>query len=433
MRIPGLVDLVKTADPRRVAALAGDERLDRRFDREGPLFNRFLAGRIRSTLQVNGKRLPALDARASPGRAEAQRLLEQRLAAAAFEERHLDALVAYVRGERDAPALGPLVQEAVGSLFRPGFRATPESWAAAVQLEAAPRTFNPLRLLAWRATGRTSKARGVLAKGVGTDPLAVHGVAIAVHSLVRSFEALRAQAMSAGFGLAPEEAVAQSIVAPENVLRQAAEPGDTAAGKVRRGTIVQLRLREAAAGDSGLAFMKESWSRCPAHDWVPRLMMEVWARAAARGGQPRPTNEDVMDPSLSLEWSRSQALSRRSIYKSLLGARLGLDLLLGLLAVLVPATLTGWLGLDGADVPAVVRLWGGVLLLAAGFQVPGLLEPVRWRWANATGLAGRSLLALLYVLAGARLVWLGLIEALFVAALTVTYFALFKAELMSRP
>ena len=140
-----------------------------------------------------------------------------------------------------------------------------------------------------------------------------------------------------------------------------------------------------------------------------------------------------MDRTLSLEWSRAQALSRRSTYRAVLTTCIAFDMLLALLALLVPATLARWLGLEGEDVPVVVRLCGGGLLLAAILHVPGLLEPVRWRWSNVTGLAGRSLSALLCLLSGAGLAWLGAVEAVFVAALAVTYYALFKAELMSRP
>ena len=140
-----------------------------------------------------------------------------------------------------------------------------------------------------------------------------------------------------------------------------------------------------------------------------------------------------MDQPLSLKWSRAQSLSRRSTYRKLLGARLALDLIIALAAMAVPGALARLLGLDGEDVPVMIRLWGGMLLLAASLHVPGLLEPVRWRWTNAVGMVARSLLALLYLLSGGLFVWLGVIEIVFVFLLAITYFALFKAELMSRP
>src|SRR5205085_450888 len=52
---------------------------------------------------------------------------------------------------------------------------------------------------------------------------------------------------------------------------------------LRRGTLIVFRLRAmyAAMPHTDLAFSRTEWSRCPAHDLVPRLFVDV-ARTAVR-------------------------------------------------------------------------------------------------------------------------------------------------------
>lgn len=289
LRIPALVDLLRTDSPELIDALAANDRLERRFDDTGPLFNRILARRIRRILQVNGAPLPPVAPRDSPGRAARQAELEAALAPVPgrlpCDEAQLEGLTAYVLGRSAPQAPGPLVQEVVGRLFVPDFRGTAETWEAARLLDAAVRSLNPLRQLIWLLTGRVERARRLLAERVAGDPAAVHSIGIAVHNLVRSFERMRELAAGPDTvrRLSTEAAVTLCLAAPDSVLRQAVAPGVTTAGSFRRGTIVLLRLEAARARSlrRDVAFMTGSWSRCPAHRWVPALLTTIWDRVAA--------------------------------------------------------------------------------------------------------------------------------------------------------
>jgi hypothetical protein len=289
LRLPGLVDLLRADSAEEIGSLAADDRLDRRFDDAGALLNRMLARRIRRVLQVDGVPLPPVAARDSGGRAQRQTELEAALTAAVGRplcgEAHLEALTAHVLGRGTPEAIGPLVQEVVGRLFLPDFRRTAESWEAALLLDAAVRSFNPLRQLQWLLTGRVERARRLLAERVGGDPVAVHSIGIAVHNLVCSFERMRELAArpDAVRRFSTEAAVAQCLVAPDSVLRQAVSLGATSVGSFRPGTIVVLELEAARARSlrRDVAFMTGSWSRCPAHRWVPALLAAVWDRVAA--------------------------------------------------------------------------------------------------------------------------------------------------------
>jgi len=295
IRIPGLIDILLADTPDAILSLTSDNRLDRKFVAEGPILNRVIARRIRRVLHVNGTPLPPVAPRDAPGRAERQEQLEDtintKLDCLVNDDRHLDELAAHVLGRRDPDTLGVQVQEVVGQLFAPDYTASPQRWKAAQLLDSAARSFNPIRQIWWRLTGRVDEARRLLSEPVAGDPAAVHTTGIAVHNLVRSFEIMRELASRPQNlrALTSDAVVARCLVAPESVLRQAVQQGTTAAGSFRPGTLVVLRLEAARARTirRDIAFMTagRSWSRCPANRWVVALLTAVWDRAAAEGGK----------------------------------------------------------------------------------------------------------------------------------------------------
>ena len=193
----------------------------------------------------------------------------------------LDVLAAYVRGETGDHVLGPAVQEAIGRIFVPDYRSTAETWRAACLLDAAPRTLNPLRRIGWAITGAVKRARGVLSRAARQDPAAVHATAIAVHTLVRSLQDMRALWHHPGAreSVTADGAVTRSLRAPEAVLRRWSAAAATEWGEVRPGTLTTFQLDAACSVDPGMVFMTESWSRCPAHRWTAQLLRHVWVRA----------------------------------------------------------------------------------------------------------------------------------------------------------
>lgn len=66
-------------------------------------------------------------------------------------------------------------------------------------------------------------------------------------------------------------------------------------------------------------------------------------------------------------------------------------------------------------------------------QIPASKEPVRRRWSNLVGIAGRLVLGVVYLLLGGGYLWLALIEASSALLLVHLYYRLGRAELMSRP
>jgi hypothetical protein len=292
IRVRGLVDIVRLDEPALISAYSEDVRLDRDFAGAGPLLNQWLTRRVRRNLRVDGKPLPAVAPRNYPGRAESQADLEnelaQRLAEVGPPPEHVDRLASYVRGELAEDSVGPTAQEAIGELFAAGYRGTDETWRAACILDAAPRTINPFRALAWALTGAVRRSRRNLAAAVDGSPAGVHATGIAVHSLVRSLKAMRELWCEPGArgSLSADAAALRSLRAPETVLRQWSGPATTVHGDIRPGALTIFELDKARARRPGaqMAFMTESWTRCPAHRWTAALLRKVWERAVAAGG-----------------------------------------------------------------------------------------------------------------------------------------------------
>lgn len=287
VHVPGVLDLLVADDPDAIRALASDPRLDRDYGRAGPFVNRLAAGHVRYALRHDGQPLPPVAPRDTPGRAAARDALETRLADAAPEPAQLDLLARHIRGQGEPATLGPLVQEAIGRLFLPAYRATEETWQAALFLDRAARSRNPVLNAFWRLSARIDVARSRLALACGGDLSGLHATGIAVHNVVAAIGRMQALAAEPGVlaRTPPARAALVCLVAPTELLREATAHGTTPFGSFRRGTLVLLRLEAVRARtlSADLAFLQSAWSRCPAHAWVPRLLQAVWQRAQEQG------------------------------------------------------------------------------------------------------------------------------------------------------
>lgn len=296
LRIPGLIDIVRTDAPEDIVTFANDPRLDRGFEANGPMANRLIVGRIRRVLRLNGLPLPPVAPRGAPWRAQQQTQLEAMLRPdpgnAAYDEILIGDLGERILTQAGKSELGPLAQTLAGRIFVPDFQGTVATWDAAVTLDAAVRSFNPIRRIVWALTGQVRKARTLLASGIKGHSAGLHAIGIAIHNLVRSLERMRdlANERDALVRFSPAQAASICLAAPDSVVRQAVGPGMSAAGLYRRGTLVQLQLEAARARTlrPDLAFMTVSWSKCPAHAWVPGLLSAVWesAQTLHRSGGP---------------------------------------------------------------------------------------------------------------------------------------------------
>ncbi len=303
-RIPGIVDIVTSDVASEIETFAQDPNLDRAFADRSILTNGQILQRVLGILQIDGKPLPTVSPRSSPGRAEAQNALWNHLNALApaysTGPDELEDIAAFVRGIGADDSCGILVQQVVGRLFAQDFQATEASWNAALLLDKAVHSLNPA-LNAWLdLTDQIDPAKQLLSNMVGGDLAAVHAIGFALHNIVSGVNLMR-QLYSDPSGrdaLSPEAAGSRCLFAPVNILRQPTAPDQSADGDLETGTLLILSLQaaNAATPDASLAFLRGTWSMCPAEQWVPALLQGIWRRACSTQTQSQPNANSKSNP-----------------------------------------------------------------------------------------------------------------------------------------
>ncbi|MDR5904280.1 hypothetical protein [Franzmannia qiaohouensis] len=295
LHIPGLINVLEVTDPGEIRLLDGDSRLDRSLAPSGGVINRLRLARLRGAFVFDGEPLPALLGREAEGReshhAELGRRLDEGAEAASWrQDTSFKTLLEGVAGQADIEALGPAAQGLLGRRFQDDYRADEATFAAARRLNDYPRV-NALAAMRQRLSGQLRRDRQLLHERAQGDAMTLHATSVAVHNLVGALEAMRALVGTPGAASLPQAAVlGRCLSVPETLLRQVLVPLSTPCSPRRLvpGDLVLLRLAEGvrSSGDPGLAFMGDSWARCPARRFILALLADTWARAVAiRSGE----------------------------------------------------------------------------------------------------------------------------------------------------
>ncbi|MBP2839347.1 MULTISPECIES: hypothetical protein [Pseudomonas] len=285
--ISGLIDVIKVDQPADILKIARDGAFDRAFGPRKPLLNSLLVGRILRVLSYEGRRFPTMSAKNASGRERQQDDLWRKLNAAAPEIRaapdSLQPLADWTRNANSDIAVGPLLQEVIGRLFNQDFRADENTWTAAQVIAGSLTPGNTWRNLRWRLSGKVTQAKALLASRVNGDLAGVHGISVAIHNVVKGMHQMRTLYLDPSHRntLTPEMVGHLCLYAPGVVLRQATTKGQISGCPFSSGTLFLLELEKArqASGDESMVFLGDSWSRCPAEQWVPALLEGVWRRA----------------------------------------------------------------------------------------------------------------------------------------------------------
>ena len=284
-KISGVVDIITIDDAETIRALADDKHVDRDFMFSPPV-NGMILGRVLRAFSYKGVHFPHMTARDDAARKERHERLSEAFnanaAAMADGPGELEALARWIRQEGDGQEAGVLVQQIIGQFFKPDFRATPESWQAALILHEATNSQNLPKMLWWRLTGRTGRAKKLLGAMMNDNLVAMHGIAVAAHNLVASAGRLRSfyADESVRKTLTPQMAVEQSLSAPPVVCRQALTQGAAAGCPYSKATLFLFKLQEANRNNQAkdMIFMSGTWSRCPAEQWIPAVIAGTWKR-----------------------------------------------------------------------------------------------------------------------------------------------------------
>ena len=287
-KIGGIVDIITIDDAETMRALAVDERVDRDFVLRPPV-NGTILRRILRVLSYKGAHFPHLTPRKDTVRKTRHDQLWEafnaKAAGMAEGPDELESLSRWIRQDADVPEVGILVQDVIGRFFKPDFRATAESWQAALILREAANSKNAAKMLWWRLTGKVPHARKLLGAMMNDDLVAMHGIAVAAHNLVATMIKLRSfyADETTRKTLTPEMAVEQGLSAPPVVYRQALLQGAAAGCPYSKFTLFMLKLQDANRNHEAkdMIFMSGTWSRCPAELWIPAVIAGAWKRAAS--------------------------------------------------------------------------------------------------------------------------------------------------------
>src|ERR1700689_971280 len=153
-RIPGLIDVIEVSDLSEIKAANQQREIDPQFTWKLPLLNGLLLSNVLGILSYREKRFPTMLPKQDAVRAHNQDAVWERLNAKASFLRdgpvELESIATWLKGTGENHAVGILLQELIGRVFESSYKATQETWAAAVTLDAAIRMKNPLKRFSWK-------------------------------------------------------------------------------------------------------------------------------------------------------------------------------------------------------------------------------------------------------------------------------------------
>jgi len=277
-------DKIIINDAETIRALAGDEHIDRQFILR-PVLNGLILGRLLRNLSYKGAHFPHMTPRSDVARIMRHDSLWEAFNAKAISmdkaPDELEPLAKWIRQEINGEP-GILVQQLIGQFFKPDFRATPESWQAALTLREDAISKNLPKMLWWQLMGKARRAKELLGSMLNDDLVAIHGIAVASHNLVATVGKLRSfyADKSLWNSMTPDMAVEESLSAPQVVYRQALAKGAAGGCPYSKFTLFMLNLKEASQNTQAkdMVFMSGTWSRCPAEQWIPAVISGTWKR-----------------------------------------------------------------------------------------------------------------------------------------------------------
>jgi hypothetical protein len=301
------MNVFQVSDPEEIKALSNDPAIDRQFNTRTCPFNWFLLKRSLSVLSFEGRRFPTMTSRRCMARERYQDDLWRKLTSDSADIQtgptELAPIAAWIRGTGSDDEVGILAQQLLGRLFKSDFTATAESWNAAKVLVAAPRSPDLPRVFWWFVTGKVSRAKRLLAGTVDKDLSAVNAIGIAVHNVVKGLRQMRTFYADLGVrsALSAEAAASRCLFAPVSLYRQSTGPGQIGGCPFPTNSLFVFNIGEASRmpGGQDLVFMDESWSRCPASQWVPALLKGVWKRATVLESREKPAKRSGFEERIS--------------------------------------------------------------------------------------------------------------------------------------
>jgi hypothetical protein len=286
--IPGIIRLAWLRDPDEVIAANDSGVVQRSLSGRGGLVQRSIAAKLAVFRTADGDTWPAFRDRGDPLRAKRQSELEKALSHTRSLLKRVTpetgALATYVRSGISNRPSEILVQQMVGRLFFSDYAASEESYDAARALQTWV-SGGPIKSFLLKYSGELDRALDMIVTLSRGNTSCAHATAIAMHNIVDVIERMHRLAQTSDNldRLSPQEAIASTLRAPKQVVRETRDAARVCGTHLGARTLVVLRLETARRQkpDAGIELFAKSWNQCPAHAIVPALLAEIWKKAKA--------------------------------------------------------------------------------------------------------------------------------------------------------
>jgi len=284
--IPGIIRLAWVTDPDEVVAANDCGAVQRSLSGLGGLVQRSIAAKLAVFRTPEGDVWPAFRDRADPLRMRSHDDLEEALSHTRTLLKRVapetGALATYIRSGKSNRPPEIIVQQMVGRLFFPDYAASEESYDAACTLQTWVSS-GPIKSYLLKCCGKVQRALDSITALSRGNTSCAHATAIAMHNIVDTIERMHRLAKTSGHleRLSPQEAIASTLRAPKQVVRETRDGGRVCGKRLDARTLVVLRLETARRQkpEGGIEFFANGWNQCPAHAIVPALLAEIWKRA----------------------------------------------------------------------------------------------------------------------------------------------------------
>lgn len=135
----------------------------------------------------------------------------------------------------------------------------------------------------------------------------------------------------------------------------------------------------------------------------------------------------------SISWTANEAASRLRTYRRLFAASIITNVIVSLLAILGPVTMARLLGQPEPFPEAWVRIWGATLLGLHVVYLPGLRNPVFYRWPNWASIGIKFWMTTIFLLQGSEFLVFALWDATWGVVLLIAYYRLAQAQMQRYP
>ena len=140
-----------------------------------------------------------------------------------------------------------------------------------------------------------------------------------------------------------------------------------------------------------------------------------------------------MSETQTFSYTKALAATRLHIYQALFTISIIIGLFVGLWCIFDPVGFAQLLFQTDPHPQAWPRIWGATVLALQVLYIPGVRNPLFYRWPNWSSIAVKLLMTIIFLTAGSSFHLLAVWESIWFVILFVAYYRLMLADIQSHP